>query len=525
VSAWLALVLVGLSAEASGAPPPEESVEFLSISDPHLGSIGRSPKDLSPTQIAELVAQYHQTAQAVPGKLARLIGTRLPPDLASKLDVHRPLAPQALVIAGDLVDGHPQPLISEREWTWFRALYPPEGLPLPTGRLPIYPGYGNHDGNPDGPPRRGFTRYVDALDAQGALAARSPRGDHYAFRLGRLHVVTLNLAPADEPDPDHPFRYRDKSKQALGSWEDPQGAAAFLHDYLQDVVGASGDPVILVHHYGFDRFSTGWNWWSGPQRAAYYRLIAPYNVIALIHGHNHRADHYEWPDAKDHRKDVESIFGDRPPPTWKRYPVFSNGNLTWWFRVEPTRLIAAHHGHEDWNRRLAVTVALSPPKQDNPKPIAATSPATRPAATRKCSQPFFRGDARRVCRLTWRPQTPSGVLIEESRRALRRCAFQTGFKAKRPARADCLPARRRMKNDTGTSIRLQWVRKIFLPTVSAAPSSHEPLPASPALSRLPCLARRGPRGSADGRQTGQHSPRDRGRLGLARPSLLRLPRV
>jgi hypothetical protein len=65
-----------------------------------------------------------------------------------------------------------------------------------------------------------------------------------------------------------------------------------LKQDLATYVGSSGRPVVLVHHYGFDGMSTGdghpqWQWWTDEQRAAYWDVIAPYNVAAIFAGHVH----------------------------------------------------------------------------------------------------------------------------------------------------------------------------------------------------------------------------------------------
>ena len=52
-------------------------------------------------------------------------------------------------------------------------------------------------------------------------------------------------------------------------------------------VGRTGRPVVLMHHYGFDSFSTGDGWWTPEQRLAYWNAIASYNVVAIFTGHQH----------------------------------------------------------------------------------------------------------------------------------------------------------------------------------------------------------------------------------------------
>jgi hypothetical protein len=82
----------------------------------------------------------------------------------------------------------------------------------------------------------------------------------------------LGLCAADTTDEETPFKY---GQPGRGSWNDPQGAFSFLKEYLERVVGRSGQPVILMQHYGFDSFCMNdWSWWTPKQRRALYQLLA-----------------------------------------------------------------------------------------------------------------------------------------------------------------------------------------------------------------------------------------------------------
>jgi hypothetical protein len=134
-------------------------------------------------------------------------------------------APRALLLLGDLVDGHPEPAGQLEQWTSFDKLFPATGLELGGAPVPVIAGAGNHDG-----------------------------------------------------------------------------------------------PVVLMQHYGFDGFSLNdWNWWTPKQRRALYELIADYNVVAILHGHNHHAEHYRWPDPKQHSADLEFLFDGKPPAKHRHY--------------------------------------------------------------------------------------------------------------------------------------------------------------------------------------------------------------
>ena len=106
---------------------------------------------------------------------------------------------------------------------------------------------------------------------------------HYSWNWSDVHFVQLNLYPGNEnsPDPDNPYL-------------SPKNSLAFLIADLDEQVGDSDRPVILIHHYGFDNLSVGNNRssdhpyiWGDTEIEAYWNAIADYNVIAIITGHKH----------------------------------------------------------------------------------------------------------------------------------------------------------------------------------------------------------------------------------------------
>ncbi|MEM8907184.1 MAG: metallophosphoesterase [Bacteroidota bacterium] len=110
---------------------------------------------------------------------------------------------------------------------------------------------------------------------------------HYSWDWEEIHFVQLNISPSEQPVTYKPAQH-------------PFQAFSFLKKDLEEQVGRSGRPVILVHHYGLDAFSRGLNaegqinplgeWWTAAARQRYWTLLADYNVIAIFSGHAHYCD-------------------------------------------------------------------------------------------------------------------------------------------------------------------------------------------------------------------------------------------
>lgn len=138
----------------------------------------------------------------------------------------------------------------------------------------VYDGLGNHD------LAKNRVRVRNEVRERKRTTVKSFKGDpHYSWDWHDVHFVQLNLMPADDTAPSNPDL-------------DPMGALSYLLVDLAVHVGASQRPVILMHHYGFEDFSTGsgddaTGWWTAAQRLAYWNAIAPYNVVAIFTGHLH----------------------------------------------------------------------------------------------------------------------------------------------------------------------------------------------------------------------------------------------
>lgn len=187
---------------------------------------------------------------------------------------------RGIVIAGDLT----QNTRSNDEFAWYKEAI--SGF----SRF-VFDGLGNHDlfesttgqdfvcvFNPDicvDPDRL----RDDIANRKRATVVTNKKGPHYSWDWQDVHFVQLNLFPGNEPAPQYPQF-------------SPQNSLDFLRHDLAQYVGDSGRPVVLIHHYGLDDFSGGRDthkqeWWTAAQQAAYWDVIAPYNVVALFTGHDH----------------------------------------------------------------------------------------------------------------------------------------------------------------------------------------------------------------------------------------------
>ena len=255
--------------------------------------------------------------------------------------------PRGLFILGDLTDGHKEPTQQQDQWRSFDELFPVKGISFGSNSVPVYAIAGNHDGELAGPQRQGLVTRNRALSQAGRVTALSSNGVHFALNWDGVHFIGLGLCPGDTTDAETLFKY---GLPGPGSWNDPQGALSFLKDHLARLVGNSGQPVVLMQHYGFDGFSLNdWNWWTPKQRRAFYDLLKDYNVAAILHGHNHHAEHYRWPDPKLHAADLEFFFDGKPPASFRQYDILSCGTVGWIIRIRGEQLIAAHLKGPSWS--------------------------------------------------------------------------------------------------------------------------------------------------------------------------------
>jgi predicted phosphodiesterase len=216
-------------------------VTLLAMSDLHFGAtiLGRGANDKQ-TWVEALPVR-----QAIDKQMRTITGKPYPKAIGGAVG-----EPACLLIAGDLTeDGR------ESEWAQFASFYGLNSQSAQTDRgMPIYECVGNHDAH------RGT--YV-----ANQVAARHG-GLYYSIDLGDLHVANLGVAP----------------DQAGLTW-------------LQHDLAATGRerPVILYMHYPMlGPFSNAWWGWNTPVTDRFAKIIAGFNIIAILHGHYHVPGCYKW---------------------------------------------------------------------------------------------------------------------------------------------------------------------------------------------------------------------------------------
>ena len=100
----------------------------------------------------------------------------------------------------------------------------------------------------------------------------SSNGLHYSWDWDDVHLVELNIYPADKQNPKVHYS---------AVWHDPQGSLSFLKEDLAKTVGHSGRPVVLMSHCGFDT-----DWWVPEDWKNAYDAAKDYNVVLYLYGHS-----------------------------------------------------------------------------------------------------------------------------------------------------------------------------------------------------------------------------------------------
>lgn len=109
---------------------------------------------------------------------------------------------------------------------------------------------------------------------------------HYSWDWNGVHFIQLNLLPGI-------------STHGGSNELTPDLSQLFLINDLYTKVGNTGKPVVLIHHYCLNpnlmvNSTPICEWWPEGEKEAYWNIIAPFNVVAIITGHVHNPSGYKW---------------------------------------------------------------------------------------------------------------------------------------------------------------------------------------------------------------------------------------
>lgn len=238
---------IGCNEHQKNVQAPDD-ITFIVCSDCHYG-------------VSDTVLKANRKAI---GYMNSIEGTKYPDSVGGT--VAKPLG---VIVCGDLTES-----AKSDQWQTFVNDFEIDGKGLV--KFPVYEGFGNHDGDPEGAVRDGI---IERNKNRKNLTMVSDNGMHYSWDFGDIHLVQLNIYPGD---------IRDKQGKLDGDWNTPDHSLAFLKDDLAKNVGNSNRPVLLFQHYGFDEgFTMDWGWWSRNEVDNYYQAIKDYNIVGIFFGHTH----------------------------------------------------------------------------------------------------------------------------------------------------------------------------------------------------------------------------------------------
>lgn len=246
---WLLLVCLALGGlllvVSRCTPPPIES-----DSNPAVASRPRKGgTDVTFYVAADTHIGYRNMVWASEKQIAemnRLPGKHWPRNVGGTVD-----PPRGVLLAGDLTDTG-----TEAQWRQFAALYGRDGT---DGKLqfPVYLGSGNHD------------RWTDEA---GGVVLREIRRRHgsefYSWDWDDLHLICLDEAPTE----------------------------AGLRWLGEDLARTGRDaPIVVFLHFSLTGPYSDSNWFGkGREKPRMVKMLRPFNVIGIFHGHYHYSEHYQW---------------------------------------------------------------------------------------------------------------------------------------------------------------------------------------------------------------------------------------
>lgn len=155
-------------------------------------------------------------------------------------------------------------------------------------RFPIFEGYGNHDYRdwynllyPTGEHPVADSVSVRNPYRVGLTATAPGKQGHYTWKWDDVYFINTNLTPSDV------VPNLDPATEPPGN-RDPRMALTYLKQQLAEIGHQA--PIVIWHHYGpWATFE-----WDQAQIAEYAAAVSGYNVIAIIHGHDHGTSTYDW---------------------------------------------------------------------------------------------------------------------------------------------------------------------------------------------------------------------------------------
>lgn len=200
--------------------------------------------------------------RATVNTINNLAGTAFPAAIGGTVGT-----PRGIVMQGDLINDGALADKYPAQWANYIADFGVNG----EGRckVPVFEGLGNHD----------LSVVFDQIAARNVIRKNlglidnvSTNGYHYSWDWDGVHFVNLNLFTGNiwlgEAD-------------AYGSAHNPRYSRDFLVQDLQDHVGNSGRPVVVIQHFR----PIDDNWWTYSAADKLHKALQDYNVIVIMVGH------------------------------------------------------------------------------------------------------------------------------------------------------------------------------------------------------------------------------------------------
>ena len=228
------------------ASPSHRDLTFLHVSDTHYG------------QSPEGDATNHRLVE----EMNRIVGTAYPAALGGTVGT-----PRGVIHTGDITNSG-----KAAEWDQFVRDY---GMTGHDGLLhfPVIETFGNHDGGENLPVRNGI---IARNRLRAPACTVSPNGLHVSWNWDGVHFISCGISPGTTK---HPY--------------DPAHSLEFLESDLTARASDPCMPVVVFHHFGFDKdHSLGW--WPEEWRTAEAAALRNHLVAAILQGHAHKPFIIRW---------------------------------------------------------------------------------------------------------------------------------------------------------------------------------------------------------------------------------------